>query len=556
MNRSWHWQMQQHRNFLRLSETVYSGDRAIQSPGSITTTLDPTTLVAFLFKAPPEARTVELLGSWDNFSQPYPMHHDRRKGTGFWSGCFKFRNIIFDGDSSHWTKPRTGGLKQGGTYWYYYRLNDEAEAYDNSQDYTTCPLLPGQTLNVIEVPIEVVEPPPRCRSASTGVAGTIASLPSTHTLDPGDKFAALDPPPVSRVHGRCMSDVALNRRSEVKARSLKSSIISVTASSSTELQAEQCHSPVDRPTERYYATEENAYDHYEDGASSLHSRRSWRSAAPSGTHSSVTDAYGAESHAFDVDSFDLYPVQESSSWTSGPVTTVPYEDYSQFDFSIQNVHARPGNMEDSAEGEYETTTDPPASIGEFNFFDTRPTTSYSRAPSHSQMFSAPQEDFHEYPVSDNWAWSSEGSPRHSDDQRPEGESHPFDDLSPTFSAATLSSRGLNTPFRLSVGCSRTASASANHDDSIESVAERLRNLGSDEHDGIPPIYESDEPAFTGYALPEHDMKNSTQSLGKLPPAHDIILNDIPLPSLMQETHEGSFADAVFSELGFLGGSIA
>ena len=114
--------------------------------------MDPTTLVTFLFKAPPEVRTVELLGSWDNFTQPYRMHHDRRRGTGFYSGCFKFHNIIFDGDGARWTRPRTGGLKQGRVYWYYYRTNDMDETYDDSREWTsTCPLLPGQRLNVIYV---------------------------------------------------------------------------------------------------------------------------------------------------------------------------------------------------------------------------------------------------------------------------------------------------------------------------------------------------------------------------------------------------------------------
>lgn len=69
--------------------------------------MDPTTLVTFLFRAPAEARTVELLGSWDRFSQPYRMHNDRRRGI--WSGIFKFENISFDGDDLRWTKPRTGG---------------------------------------------------------------------------------------------------------------------------------------------------------------------------------------------------------------------------------------------------------------------------------------------------------------------------------------------------------------------------------------------------------------------------------------------------------------
>lgn len=69
--------------------------------------MDPTTLVTFLFRAPVEARTVELFGSWDNFDQPYRMHNDRRRGI--WSGIFRFENITFDGDGLRVTKPRSGG---------------------------------------------------------------------------------------------------------------------------------------------------------------------------------------------------------------------------------------------------------------------------------------------------------------------------------------------------------------------------------------------------------------------------------------------------------------
>ena len=176
--------------------------------------MDPTALVTFLFRAPIHARTVELLGSWDNFSQPYRMHHDRKRGKTFWSGCFRFQNIIFDGDKDSWSRARNGGLKQGGTYWYYYRLNDDLELYDESREATAaCPLLPGQKMNVIEVPIEVEERP-RSRSASLDLTATLSRLSSTHTLDPGDKFAPLDPPPISKVHKYCRSDLALSGRLE------------------------------------------------------------------------------------------------------------------------------------------------------------------------------------------------------------------------------------------------------------------------------------------------------------------------------------------------------
>src|SRR5436190_23967549 len=72
------------------------------------------------FRHHPWARAVELLGSWDNFAEPYRMERDDRKGEGHWTGCHSFKDIICDGDLSELPSPkRSGGLKQGGTYWYY-----------------------------------------------------------------------------------------------------------------------------------------------------------------------------------------------------------------------------------------------------------------------------------------------------------------------------------------------------------------------------------------------------------------------------------------------------
>lgn len=148
-----------------------------------------TTLVTFLFESPAAARTVELLGSWDNFTKSYSMKRDRRKGSCFWSGCYSFKDIICDGDLNNLSQKRSGGLKMGGTYWYYYRIDDN-EYHDSTQPSTTlCPLLPGQRLNVLEVPFES-----RSRSNS---ASSISS--GIHTLDPEDKYLTPRPAPIPRL---------------------------------------------------------------------------------------------------------------------------------------------------------------------------------------------------------------------------------------------------------------------------------------------------------------------------------------------------------------------
>ena len=48
------------------------------------------------------------------------MKRDKSVGNLHWKGCHSFKGIICDGDAleSDGAK-RDGGLKMGGTYWYY-----------------------------------------------------------------------------------------------------------------------------------------------------------------------------------------------------------------------------------------------------------------------------------------------------------------------------------------------------------------------------------------------------------------------------------------------------
>lgn len=47
------------------------------------------------------------------------MERDRRVGPGHWRGCHTFTDIVCDGTPTRQTPARSGGLKMGGTYWYY-----------------------------------------------------------------------------------------------------------------------------------------------------------------------------------------------------------------------------------------------------------------------------------------------------------------------------------------------------------------------------------------------------------------------------------------------------
>ncbi|KAI9709107.1 MAG: hypothetical protein M1820_003553 [Bogoriella megaspora] len=163
--------------------------------------LDKTTLVTFRLlvtvaavrllakanhysKCNPKIRYVQLFGSWDNFARPYSLQRDNRVGADQWSGCHTYENIICDGDLQVMARPRRGGLKMGGTYWYYYMLDGIFETVDEAKPTTNvCPLLPGQTVNVLEVPYEAAEEPSRRASLSATTA-----TPDIHTLQPTDRF--------------------------------------------------------------------------------------------------------------------------------------------------------------------------------------------------------------------------------------------------------------------------------------------------------------------------------------------------------------------------------
>ena len=583
--------MQSHRNYLRLSDTVYSADRSFQHPSSNTTTMHPTTLVTFLFKAPPEARTVELLGSWDNFTHPYLMENDRRRGAGFWSGCFKFENIIFDGDSSNRNKPRTGGLKQGGTYWYYYRLNDEDEVFDDSKEHTTyCPLLPGQPMNVIEVPLELPqEVPPRARSASMDIAATIANLPSTQTLDPRDKFNPLEPPPVSKVHGRCLSDLALNGRLETKAHALRSmeSIPSPPDSSAGE--QDLVASSTDQ------ASRPRFYCEGDLGRTSFNSQRSCHSSAPSYAHSSFNEDYD-----YHTTQFDLTPVLEVPS--SRPGSSNSHGQRPDFDFGFQENSSgswiedvEPGLLPPGAQAsanllictadEQATWLHQPSSSGPRQWdpyhrwsthdlqkdghFDDAWTLPEAVSPlevfplsprpytSHGDVRSAKLSQWPARELTDTGHFVDERPlPQEADEEdfdqsRPRGDHDAFDVLSPSFSAATISSVGLGTPFHLS-GTTSAHGAKPNNDSSIHEVAERLRSLSAEDLDRRNQVYESEERALSTYTLPqlEETPAEIVQRHTKIPSPKPSIADNLTLPSIMQQTAVGSLEDDIFASLSF------
>ncbi|KAI0011769.1 hypothetical protein F4779DRAFT_626292 [Xylariaceae sp. FL0662B] len=117
------------------------------------------------------------------------MERDARRDRSQWRGCHTFNDIICDGDQVS-EAHRSGGLKMGHRYYYYYELDGSVETYDPSLPTTNaCPYLPGQTVNTLEVPLE--HPLLRTRSASMNSLRTA----DFQTMDPKDKFTTPRPAP-------------------------------------------------------------------------------------------------------------------------------------------------------------------------------------------------------------------------------------------------------------------------------------------------------------------------------------------------------------------------
>ena len=110
------------------------------------------------------------------------MKRDSRVGQDHWSGCHKFSDIICDGNLEVGPKSRDGGLKMGGTYWYFYRLDDDIEFHNSAEPSTTqCPMLPGQLVNVLDMPVVLSGN----RSRNPSISSTSSQK---RTLNPSDKF--------------------------------------------------------------------------------------------------------------------------------------------------------------------------------------------------------------------------------------------------------------------------------------------------------------------------------------------------------------------------------
>ncbi|KAI1393594.1 uncharacterized protein F4822DRAFT_424064 [Hypoxylon trugodes] len=117
------------------------------------------------------------------------MERDIRRDRSQWRGVHTFDNIICDGDQVG-NLERSGGLKMGQSYYYYYELDGSTETHDPSMPTTNaCPYLPGQTVNTLDVPS--LQRLSRFRSASENSL----RITDYKTMNPKDRFMAPRPAP-------------------------------------------------------------------------------------------------------------------------------------------------------------------------------------------------------------------------------------------------------------------------------------------------------------------------------------------------------------------------
>lgn len=77
----------------------------------------------------------------------------------------------------------------GGTYWYFYRMDDDIEFHNSAEPSTTqCPMLPGQIVNVLDMPALLSGN----RSRNPSISSTNSEK---RTMNPSDKFMNPRPAP-------------------------------------------------------------------------------------------------------------------------------------------------------------------------------------------------------------------------------------------------------------------------------------------------------------------------------------------------------------------------
>jgi hypothetical protein len=92
--------------------------------------------LSFSLRVSSGAKSVHLLGSWDNYAGQIPLAKDKTSSkSGSWKGTFRFQ----------------GNLQAGQRYWYYYIIDGYHVSHNPSEASTVEPTT-GRELNILDVP--------------------------------------------------------------------------------------------------------------------------------------------------------------------------------------------------------------------------------------------------------------------------------------------------------------------------------------------------------------------------------------------------------------------
>lgn len=428
--------------------------------------------------------------------------------------------------------------------------------------------------------MECTELPARCHSVSN-IEGSLTKWQQQQTLDPATKYAMLEPPPLSKIHARSLSDGTLQGRLE----NPPSTIVEETIARPS---TPDFDCPDFALADRIDSSRETSRD------SSVYSRNSTCSAG-TGNH---TDHDLLESFDGLLYSTVRQPcalptstICEPSSSSRQEANEVISRDFAQAPAADLSHPEIKQTASDTIAyiplRKVSTLSIGPFSVQNIQFYnESRPGTRLNEDPEQyrPRVYSLPNSELRTSEEGE----SQEVSPPSTALQRPlasqtkqevptpDSDVVEFELASPSFSVATASSEGEASPLRLSPQTSIkrfTSAASRNGGGAITGIANRFRSLrvrrrhSASRHEADLPATRPSPPAFLNYALPEHT--ESDRSLAKARtnpsaraqsehghlPAPTVFDDEPPMPRRLHGKVEGSLSDDIFSELGYLGASI-
>lgn len=433
-------------------------------------------------------------------------------------------------------------------------------------------MMPGQVVNILEVPIEIVELPARCCSSSN-IEGSLSNWQQLQTLDPATKYEMLEPPPASKTHARSFSDGTLKGRLEHHRLSVLEETVSQPATpalhcaEAMSVQRKDSHN-VSSCNSSIYSQDSSCSaaaltsEDLEEGPSGF-----TRPVAEQGLYQLPEVSESSLPGAVDLHGPDAEPVEQVEHADISPAEISSASPKVKASFPIRKLSA---------------LSIGPFSVQNVQFYnESRPGTMLNEDPEQHRprVYSLPTSELRS---------SEEGSlqlsPMTAPEQRPsttESEEGYFaldsdiadnDMGSPSFSMASASSDGEESPLRLSPqnsikietrSPSRSGRGFAGFANRIRSMRHR-QSRPQTQAEGPPRLT---LPSFINYELPpamdsnhslaksHSNFSNHTRSAHGNMPAPTVFDADIPVPALPSREAEGSMADAIFSELGYLSGSI-